>query len=137
MRLIIGTVLLCSMFPLLTPGTRLPNSSGPTAEVNITVGFSDLSSPATTSGWTDLYRGTIGEGAKSPFGNELASYSGDSMFSSAPFDRNSLVSRDKSGNITGVTAIVLLIGALRLYFGSLSFRKLLFDTFSPLSPLGY
>jgi hypothetical protein len=143
MRLIIDTTLLFLAFPFWTPGASLPNSSGTTAEVNITVGFRDLSSPATTSGWTDLYGGTIGRGAKSPFGNELDSYPGDSMLSSARSDRNSLdqvdasVNRDKPGNIAGVTAIVVLIGALRLYFTSLSFRKLLFDTFSPLSPLGY
>jgi hypothetical protein len=87
--------------------------------------------------------GMIADGAKNLSEYELASYSVGLVLSSAPFDHNSVgpvdssMNRDKPDNITGVTAIMLLIIALRLYFKSLNFRKLLFDTFSPLSPLGY
>lgn len=85
----------------------------------------------------------IADGSKNLFDHELASYSADLILPSDPFDQNSIgpvdtsANRDKPGNIIGVTAIILLIGALRLYATSPSFRKLLFDTFSPLSPLGY
>jgi hypothetical protein len=60
-----------------------------------------------------------------------------------PFDWDSIgtpdtgTNTDRSDNVAGVTAFVLLFGALRLYFTSPKFRKILFDTFSPLSPLGY
>jgi len=142
MRLISDTFLLCMAFPFFMSGTGLSNLGGTTAEDNITAGYKDSSQPATTSGWTDLYSGMIADGAKNSFDYGLPSYSGDPIRPSAPFGLNSIgvdtsVNRDKPSNIAGVTAIVLLIGALRLYFGSLSFRKLLFDTFSPLSPLGY
>jgi hypothetical protein len=85
----------------------------------------------------------IADGAKHLSEYELASYSVGLVLSSAPFNHNSVgpvdssMNCDKPDNITGVTAIMLLIIALRLYLKSLSFRKLLFDTFSPLSPLGY
>lgn len=143
MSLIVKTVLLGLIFPLLTPGTELSKFGGTTPEVYITLGYRDLSLPATTSGWTDLYRSMIADGSKNLFDHELASYSADLILPSDPFDQNSIgpvdtsANRDKPGNIIGVTAIILLIGALRLYATSPSFRKLLFDTFSPLSPLGY
>ena len=143
MRLIIASVLLCLAFPFLTPGTRLSNFGGTTAEDNMTVGYTDLSLASTTSGWSDLYGAVIADGARNPVEYELASYSGDPVLSTAPSDGNSVgpadtsIYRDKPDRITGITAIMLLIGALRLYFTSPGFRKFLFDTFSPLSPLGY
>jgi hypothetical protein len=141
MKLIIDTALLCMAFPFLAAGTGMSHFGETITEYTIAADHPLL--PATTSGWTDLYSGMIADDAKHSFDCDLASYSGDLIFSSTLFGRNSVgfegssMNRDKPYNITGVVAVALLIGALRLYFTSVGFRKLLFETFSPLSPLGY
>ena len=131
MKLIIGSVWLVLVFPLVTPGRWIANSTAPANGSDITRPQPDQLSPAaaTAGGWRDLY--SVSQASTY---NPEDLYSGDSDSAgtdSLPRNRN------RSDKVTGVTAIVLVIWALRLYFKSPGFQRFLFEEFSPLSPLGY
>jgi len=139
----ISSLSLFLMFPIWMPASGLSNFGRTAPQDSITVAYANLSGASTTSGWSDLYGGTMADDAGNAIEYELASYSRDPVLADAAFDRDSLsppdsaMNKEESDNITGVIAIVLLMGALRLYFKSPGFRNFLFETFSPLSPLGY
>jgi hypothetical protein len=143
MRLMVGSVLLCLAFPCWTPAIRLSNFDETAEQDDKTVGYTDLTQASTTSGWSDLYSGMIADGPANSVTDGFPSYREHLVPSSSLFDRNSFgpphtfMNRDEPSSVIGVTAVVFFIGALRLYFRSAAFRKFYFDTFSPLSPLGY
>ena len=143
MRRIIHTALLLLIAPVLMFGTGLPDFGGISVDNQLTTSDADLSIAATSSGWSDLCGDAIANGIRNPVEYDFDSYGVNVALSPLPFDRDTIgtadtgTNSDRSDNVAGVTAFVLLIGALRLYLTSPKFRKILFDTFSPLSPLGY
>ncbi len=139
MRLFIFALWLCLAFPLVTFGFQ-SSSFSDAPQDNSGSDYTPVAS--TTSGWSELYSGPPADSAGNFVADESASYSKDLVaLNATPLygvrPATTSINRDQSAGITGITAILLLIGALRLYFSSRVFRKFLFDTFSPLSPLGY
>ena len=139
MRLLIFALSLCLAFPLVTLGLQSSSFSDAPQD---NAGSDYAAVDSTTSGWSELYSGPLADSAGNFVTDEIASYSKDlvTLNATPPYGvrpATPSINRDQSAGITGITAILLLIGALRLYFSSRVFRKFLFDTFSPLSPLGY
>lgn len=140
MRFVINAVLLGSILSILMFGVQ-SSDFGETAVLDMARVEADPPAPSTTSAWSALY--ATGYDEPNPAADASAWYSGGPVFhapqadwySAAPAD--SAANRDEPDRIVAVIAIVLLIGALRLYLSSPRFQKLLYDTFSPLSPLGY
>ena len=143
MRLVIVFFLLSLAYASSTQEVRLSKLGGTPLGNDPPRPYADLSFSAssTTKGWDDLYSRT--NSTSHPDEYELASSPGEGELSSGALlsDRAAPsefpADREKPGNATGVIAVVLCLGALRLYFTSPGFRKFLWETFSPLSPLGY
>jgi hypothetical protein len=102
------------------------------------------SNPAssTTSGWTELYSDQLRDEPGGPTDYLAASSSAQAdltHLTSNPFPYPPEIppATDNVNAMIGIIAASIMVGALRLLFSSPAFRKLLWDTFSPLSPLGY
>jgi hypothetical protein len=140
-KLSIWFVLVSLPFPASTLELGLTTSGWTLRESDLSQSIADLSflAPSTTSGWPELDSAT--NGASHPSEDECASSSAVG-FSRTAFDPGNasppeIPDRDQPGNVTGVMAVALCWGALRLYLKSPGFQKFLWETFSPLSPLGY
>jgi len=134
MRLVITFLSLSLVFASSTQEVRLSKLGETPMENDPSRLWPDLSFsvPSTTGGWDDLYR----EAELQPAEGETALSSG-ALLPNWPAPTQLPSARDEPGSVIGIIAVVLCLGALRLFFTSAGFRKFLWETFSPLSPLGY
>jgi len=98
---------------------------------------------STTSGWTDLHLDELRDEPGDPIRDQIVYSSAQTDLIHRAFDRPTHgppeipPPTDNVNAMIGIIAGSILAGALRLLFTSPAFRKFLWGTFSPLSPLGY
>jgi hypothetical protein len=130
-KLILCFVSLSLALPAWTTGIR-PLNLDITSDNEIPIPDNSFPTSSTTSGWSDLYSDKLRDdpGGPTDYLTRLTS-------NPFPYPPEISPATDNVNAMIGIIAASIMVGALRLLFSSPAFRKLLWDTFSPLSPLGY
>jgi hypothetical protein len=143
-KLILCFVSLSLAFPAWTTGIR-PLNLEIASDNEMPIPDNSFPASSTTSGWTDLHLDDLRDEPGGPTDYLAASSSAQADLTLLIFDRPTPTPgppeipppADNVNAMIGVIAASILVGALRLLFTSPAFRKVLWNTFSPLSPLGY